>query len=327
MNGWDYLVIHLNVENNTDGKSAKGSSDSTGDSQSTGASRGIFSESFLRKEFPQFYEANSPGSNPATPQHPAQQLQNFLNRQGGQGWDLIGVYPLGALLMMIFRRPKIPASPAPEAIATTTNPAAASTPTSSPTSSPARSNGGDGPSAATGELLANLVRRVEALEARLLAQPADPETEVLQGPIDTEDAQPPAPTPAGPQPAQSRSQQLKGLSQPAAKSTPVLLSPETMARLGNQVPIPASEAARALGLRSATSLANLGARHGYPPGLIKQGNQGLIAIYTGTGPALRGGNLRRLWIVVPAESLGSISGVSISGADEFQGPGADQPET
>jgi hypothetical protein len=139
---------------------------------------------------------------------------------------------------------------------------------------------------------------VEALEARLLAQPA-----------------------------QSRSQQLEGLSQPAAKSTPVLLSPETMARLGNQVPIPASEAARALGLRSATSLANLGARHGYPPGLIKQGNQGLIAIYTGTGPALRGGNLRRLWIVVPAESLGSISGVSISGADEFQGPGADQPET
>ena len=315
MNGWDYLVIHLNVENNTDGKSAKGSSDSTGDSQSTGASRGIFSESFLRKEFPQFYEANSPGANPATPQHPAQQLQNFLNRQGGQGWDLIGVYPLGALLMMIFRRPKIPAPPAPEAIAPTTNPAAASTPTSSPASSPARSNGGDGPSAATGELLANLVRRVEALEARLLAQPADPETEVLQGPIDTEAAQ-----------------QLEGLSQPAAKSTPVLLSPETMARLGNQVPIPASEAARALGLRSATSLANLGARHGYPPGLIKQGNQGLIAIYTGTGPALRGGNLRRLWIVVPAESLGSISGVSISGVsisgvDEFQGPGADQPET
>jgi hypothetical protein len=151
---------------------------------------------------------------------------------------------------------------------------------------------------------------VEALEARLLAQPADPETEVLQRPIDTEAAQ-----------------QLEGPSQPAAKPAPVLLSPETMARLGNQVPIPASEAARALGLRSATSLANLGARHGYPPGLIKQGSKGLIAIYTGTGPALRGGNLRRLWIVVPAESLGSISGVSISGIDEFQGPGADQPET
>jgi hypothetical protein len=151
---------------------------------------------------------------------------------------------------------------------------------------------------------------VEALEARLLAQPADPETEVLQRPIDTEAAQ-----------------QLEGPSQPAAKPAPVLLSPETMARLGNQVPIPASEAARALGLRSATSLANLGARHGYPPGLIKQGSKGLIAIYTGTGPALRGGNLRRLWIVVPAESLGSISGVPISGVDEFQGPGADQPET
>jgi hypothetical protein len=310
MNGWDYLVIHLNVENNTDGRSAKRSSDSTGDSQSTGASRGIFSESFLRKEFPQFYEVNSPGSNPATPQHPAQQLQNFLNRQGGQGWDLIGVYPLGALLMMIFRRPKIPASAAPEATAPTTNPAVASSPTSSAASSPARSNGGDGQSPASEQLLANLVRRVEALEARLLAQPADPETEVLQRPIDTEAAQ-----------------QLEGPSQPAAKPAPVLLSPETMARLGNQVPIPASEAARALGLRSATSLANLGARHGYPPGLIKQGSKGLIAIYTGTGPALRGGNLRRLWIVVPAESLGSISGVSISGIDEFQGPGADQPET
>jgi hypothetical protein len=233
--------------------------------------------------------------------------------------------------MMIFRRPKIPASAAPEAIAPTTNPAIAPTTNpavaSSPTSSPARSNGGDGQSPASEQLLANLVRRVEALEARLLAQPADPETEVLQRPIDTEDAQHPAPRPASPQPAQSRSQQLEGLSQPAVKPAPVLLSPETMARLSNQVPIPASEAARALGLRSATSLANLGARHGYPPGLIKQGSKGLIAIYTGTGPALRGGNLRRLWIVVPAESLGSISGVSISGIDEFQGPGADQPET
>jgi hypothetical protein len=324
MHGWDYLVIHLNVENNTDGKSAKGSSNSTGDSQSTGSNRGIFSESFLRKEFPQFYEANSVGANPATPQHPAQQLQNFLNRQGGQGWDLIGVYPLAALLMMIFRRPKIPAPPAPEAIATTTDPTAAA---SSPTSSPASSNGGDGQSAASEELLANLVRRVEALEARLPAHPAEPETGVLQGPIGTEGAQSAAPTPTGPQPAQAPSQQLQGSPQRATKSAPAVLSPETMARLAHQVPIPASEAARALGLRSATSLANLGARHGYPPGLIKQGSQGLIAIYTGTGPALRGGNLRRLWIVVPAESLGPISGISISGVDEFQGPGAGQPET
>ena len=62
--------------------------------------------------------------------------------------------------------------------------------------------------------------------------------------------------------------------------------------------------ARLLGMgSSAASLANHGARYGYRPGLCKTGPNGLVAIYTGLGPAQGGGKERRLWIVVPAERL------------------------
>jgi len=61
--------------------------------------------------------------------------------------------------------------------------------------------------------------------------------------------------------------------------------------------------ALAIGLRSATSLANHGARYGYTPGLSKVGPNGMVAIYTGAGAAESGGKERRLWIVVPAGRL------------------------
>ena len=66
-------------------------------------------------------------------------------------------------------------------------------------------------------------------------------------------------------------------------------------------------AAQALGYRSAASLANHGARHGYTPGLVKLGPNGQAAIYrgqaSGQGVGGGGGKDRRLWIVVPSAVL------------------------
>ena len=81
------------------------------------------------------------------------------------------------------------------------------------------------------------------------------------------------------------------------------VTPAQLAKLTDASPLPSSQAALAIGLRSATSLANHGARYGYQPGLLKTGPNGLVAIYTGAGVAEKGGNERRLWIVVPAQRL------------------------
>jgi hypothetical protein len=78
----------------------------------------MFSDTFLKKEFPQFYEKPPTEGSSAQAQHPAHQLQTFLNGHGAHGWELIGVFPVGNLTMMFFRRPKTaepkPASPSNE---------------------------------------------------------------------------------------------------------------------------------------------------------------------------------------------------------------------
>ena len=279
MQAWEYQVIHLNVESPPDGKQDRAPDRST-DAQSSAATRPVFSQPFLRREFPQFYEPTTQASPSPSPQHPAQQLQIFLNRQGSQGWELLGVYPLGVLLMMIFRRPQITAA------------------------------AGEQPRGVSEPSLAQQLPRLGNLE-----QPGHP----------TPDPCPPSPQCSPPPPPRQRRQRPSSGPQPWQRLSgqvmdqiPGLLSPATMARLSTAVPLPAKAAARALGLRSAASLANLGARHGYPPGLIKIGPQGMMAIYTGTGPALGGGNPPRLWVVLPVDSLHPSFGT-----DAPQDPGPD----
>ena len=103
--------------------------------------------------------------------------------------------------------------------------------------------------------------------------------------------------PGGRQPKAGRSESRSAL--PSERVTPAQL-----AKLADATtPLPSSRAALAIGLRSATSLANHGARFGYEPGLSKRGPNGLVAIYTGPGIAEKGGKERRLWIVVPPQRL------------------------
>jgi hypothetical protein len=94
---WEYQVIHLNVE---PGKGGEPSKDQNVPPP--------FTKSYLEQEFPQHYTHPQPeaggSAGPPQPLHPAKQLQNFLNGHGAQGWNLVGIFPLGSLLMMVMRR-------------------------------------------------------------------------------------------------------------------------------------------------------------------------------------------------------------------------------
>ena len=81
--------------------------------QKSGSPNPIFSQAYLEQEFPSFYshppssrQGGGGGGGGGQSSHPAHQLQNFLNTNGENGWELVGFYPVGPLMLMIFRRQK-----------------------------------------------------------------------------------------------------------------------------------------------------------------------------------------------------------------------------
>jgi hypothetical protein len=232
---WDYKVIHLNVESD---QAATPRGDASQNAEPP------FTKTYLEQEFPGYYtphgDAGTAMPAPTPPPHPARQLQDFLNSHGHEGWAMVGIYPLGAMLMMIFRRPALK-SPSPQ-------------PT--PASSGAVADD------------AELLRRLDALEARLSAQQSAAASAAADGRC---------------------------------------LNPDALAALKRQrQPVSSSEAARALGFRSTASLANLGNRAGYPPGLMKCGLNATLAVYVGTGVGSRGGKPTRLWAVMRQADLDTL---------------------
>ena len=327
--GWEYQVIHINVEP----PRPEGPPPPAGGAATTppvaGESSGgkpMFSDTFLKKEFPQFYQKPPSEGSASQAQHPAHQLQTFLNGHGAQGWELIGVFPVGNLTMMFFRRPKPsepkPASPAQEPSAMT--PAMASELAMAPPSavgsdsavgsaSAVGSDSASGPAAEAADnaaaregTLHEVLRRLEQIEERLRVREVAGEGPTPTGrparpPRDAGSAQTSAGRDRGSLPEQ---RQLKAGRSEARSAVPgERVTPAQLANLADATPLTSSRAAQAIGLRSAASLANHGARYGYAPGLSKRGPNGLVAIYTGSGTAEKGGNERRLWIVVPAQRL------------------------
>jgi len=120
---WEYQVIHLNVEDPAQAQSVQGPPSSPPAPSPLGASpEQLFSKTYLEQEFPRHYVHPQLSNPQQQQQHPAVQLQGFLNGYGDQGWSLVGIYPLGPLLMMFFRRRKVvvdsslvpqPSAPAP----------------------------------------------------------------------------------------------------------------------------------------------------------------------------------------------------------------------
>jgi len=164
--------------------------------------------------------------------------------------------------------------------------------------SSAASESASGPAAEAADNAANregtldeVLRRLEQIEARLHVRE-------LEG-----DRSTPTDRPTRPRRDAGSAQTSAGRSEARSAVPGEWVTPAQLANLADETPLPSSRAALAIGLRSATSLANHGARYGYAPGLSKRGPNGLVAIYTGSGTAEKGGQVRRLWIVVPAQRL------------------------
>ena len=310
MAGWEYQVIHINVEPPRPEGPPPPADGATTTPPVAGESSGgkpMFSDTFLKKEFPQFYQKPPSEGSASQAQHPAHQLQTFLNGHGAQGWELIGVFPVGNLTMMFFRRSKHsepkPTRPAQEPAAM--KPAMASDSASGPAAEAADN------AAAREGTLHEVLRRLEQLEERLRVRELAGEGPTPTGPMPTgRPARPPrdavsAQTSAGRAGGSlPGGRQLKAGRSEARSAFPgERVTPAQLANLADATPLTSSRAAQAIGLRSAASLANHGARYGYAPGLSKRGPNGLVAIYTGSGTAEKGGNERRLWIVVPAQRL------------------------
>ena len=101
---WDYRVIHINVDNSAPPQPP----DPQVASQKLG---GTLSPEFISREFPQQYGPEQRAQ--ATPKHPAEQLQHFLNLLGREGWELTTTAQVGQLLMFFFKRPRPLAAPPP----------------------------------------------------------------------------------------------------------------------------------------------------------------------------------------------------------------------
>lgn len=271
MERWEYQVVHLNVE-----PPAPAPPPPPLAASSPGATpirvEAVFSKEYLEKEFPGFYSSQPAGGGPAR-EHPANQLRRFLNLQGGQGWQLLGFYPVGKLQMMIFRRPLEPPE-AEEAPGAMTLQEAAEPERSDPPDATAAPEPGGSDVAASPEtpVLERILERLEALERRL---PASQPRVVSVATAGLE-----------PDPG-------------ADLEDGAILPPQRCSELEGQPRLSTPAAARALGFRSAASLRNLAARSGYARGLVKRGLEPALAVYMGRETSGRGGRDRHVWVVLP----------------------------
>ncbi|MFM8525273.1 MAG: hypothetical protein ACKOCM_06600 [Cyanobacteriota bacterium] len=110
MQRWEYQVIRLNIEPpKPPPGAAQGQQESSADKADggdAGTRRGpVFSEAYLKQEFPRFYgQSEADPSAPAQQEDAGQQLQTFLNAQGQQGWELVGLQHAGPHTFIIFKR-------------------------------------------------------------------------------------------------------------------------------------------------------------------------------------------------------------------------------
>ena len=264
---WETRVIHLNLSP----PKPKPPQDSAGSAPKEPAEtpKPIFSETYLKEEFPNHYAEDGASKAPRKPQHPATQLQGFMNKLGQEGWEFVGVFPIGQLVMMTFRRPLPPADQAagvaPAQQAPPHSPAAATAAPLKP--DPAASAAANDP---IHQLLEQILQRLERLEQR-----------------------PSPPTP------------LTAASAIAAQAANrvLVLDVGQLQQLPQADVLSTARAAQALGLRSPASLLNFGARHGYQLGLVKLASNGMAAVYRGTEERQSGGKAIRLWQGVAAEQL------------------------
>ena len=167
---WETRVIHLNLggpsPSKPSGPSPKAPEADPSAREGASDQKPIFSESYLKEEFPNHYPVKP--DKPPAPQHPATQLQTFMNKLGQEGWEFVGVFPIGQLTMVFFRRPLPPdadvSTPAPSISATEQGvPSSPSTVQPTPVTSASSSQDA---------VLMQILQRLEALEGSQRRSPS-----------------------------------------------------------------------------------------------------------------------------------------------------------
>ena len=116
---WEYQVIRLNIEPpvaqspSAEQEGAAPPSPAKSDQPAGTAASGqkgvMFSEAYLKEEFPRFYDSSLQAQQAAAQAQqqndPAFQLQDFLNAQGQQGWELVGFQHAQPHVFIVFKRP------------------------------------------------------------------------------------------------------------------------------------------------------------------------------------------------------------------------------
>ena len=91
---WEYKVIHINVNNSKQQSPSNPSAASK-------KLQGTLSPEFISQQFPEVYKQKTTQGN-----HPAKQLEVFLNQLGNQGWELLEISEVGGPLFFFFKRLK-----------------------------------------------------------------------------------------------------------------------------------------------------------------------------------------------------------------------------
>ena len=156
---WETRVIHLNLNSKPSGDARPPTQQAPKPQAEPPAdpAKPLFSEAYLKEEFPNHYSeqagAQAKPPVPPKPQHPATQLQSFMNKLGSEGWEFVGVYPIGQLTMMMFRRPLPPEQPPEPAEVQQSLPTPSAPPVAPPPADPSLQ-----------AVLQQILSRLEALE-------------------------------------------------------------------------------------------------------------------------------------------------------------------
>ena len=88
---WEYKVVHVNINNDSPPQSSTPESDSK-------KLQGALSPEFIKREFPEMYQQSTSQS-----KNPVEEMQDFLNLLGNDGWELVEISKIG-VFMLFFKR-------------------------------------------------------------------------------------------------------------------------------------------------------------------------------------------------------------------------------
>jgi hypothetical protein len=95
MTKWAYNVIHITEQ-------SAAPEEKPDPQKASEKLKGGLSPEFIAREFPKQYGEQQVAK---TGKHPAQQLSEFLNQQGQNGWELETVQEITGMKMFIFKKP------------------------------------------------------------------------------------------------------------------------------------------------------------------------------------------------------------------------------